>query len=493
MAGRLLSVCLCSLLLIGGLCAAESKSKKARREAQRGVVAQRVAAERAAMSVEEKLELPARLELGDRERISLGELLDQIRERHGLIVKVDRSNIMLMAMVMEGTMVGADEFAKWRPGTGSGPGSMMPSLGLSPIGYATSSPYYYVDEVQYSSPAPCGPNGCPQPSGSPPVAVYAEQARPYETSDPSKSAVVPLDAGQPSDLSPVPVIPAEDCAPGDGDENEEADVENQPPVASEVEEPEEPGIHAVGAANAYIRRSELLTDSLRGDDLTVEDVLRAALEQIATPFDMDEEFMGLPVTYSHAYDWDLLVEGNSISITTRMHVNMHKSVRVYRIPAGLDVDATELSEVVRHAIRPWSWRSEIDELVDRVEIDWPEGANFEMPDLDGLQVDLSGEGLPITVQESGVEQYVTAEPNDATDEVEVNPKDGVLAMKGMLSLLKSSTGAAVHSMISGMQMLHYADPPTATVEVLPGMLVITQSRGAHEQIADLLEQIAEAQ
>jgi hypothetical protein len=43
--------------------------------------------------------------------------------------------------------------------------------------------------------------------------------------------------------------------------------------------------------------------------------------------------------------------------------------------------------------------------------------------------------------------------------------------------------------ISALEMVHYAHPPTGTIQTLPGKLVITQSQAAHCEIADLLMQL----
>jgi hypothetical protein len=45
--------------------------------------------------------------------------------------------------------------------------------------------------------------------------------------------------------------------------------------------------------------------------------------------------------------------------------------------------------------------------------------------------------------------------------------------------------------LASLEMFHYAEPPTANIQTLPGRLVITQSQAAHREIAELLKQLAE--
>ena len=49
----------------------------------------------------------------------------------------------------------------------------------------------------------------------------------------------------------------------------------------------------------------------------------------------------------------------------------------------------------------------------------------------------------------------------------------------------------VHTMVTGLEIVHYADAPTGSIQTLPGKLIITQSQAAHREIAELLEQLSE--
>ena len=45
--------------------------------------------------------------------------------------------------------------------------------------------------------------------------------------------------------------------------------------------------------------------------------------------------------------------------------------------------------------------------------------------------------------------------------------------------------------LTALEIAHYADPPTGSVQILPGRLIITQSQPAHREIAELLKQLQE--
>jgi hypothetical protein len=49
----------------------------------------------------------------------------------------------------------------------------------------------------------------------------------------------------------------------------------------------------------------------------------------------------------------------------------------------------------------------------------------------------------------------------------------------------------VHTTLTTLEIMHYADPPTGSIQTLPGKLIITQSQAAHREIAELLKQLAE--
>jgi hypothetical protein len=79
----------------------------------------------------------------------------------------------------------------------------------------------------------------------------------------------------------------------------------------------------------------------------------------------------------------------------------------------------------------------------------------------------------------------TAAPNAAAQSSEASA-----ATIGINALVNALVTFA-HASLSAMEMVHYAEPPTGTIQTLPGKLIITQSQSAHREIADLLKQLEE--
>ena len=426
-------------------------------------------------SIAEKLREPARIELVDGERTTIGNVLDQIRERHGIRVHLYRGTATLMSMTIRESVGGNDHIAGSlhqkttktalavsRPvGTGVVPVSALElpySVNANPVSAAQDA-----DEASDAAPSPSPVNG-------------GSTAQPVSPAYESPAGSIPETLPEPVSPSSIdPGTPSVDRYPT------ETDAPEEPQELGDVTS----GVHALGACEELFRRSQIMTTTLRSDDITIEGLLRQILAQISTPFDLDEEMAAFPATYTHAYDWDLLVDEDCVYITTRLQANLHKVARVYRIPAECEISADELGTVVRRTIRPWSWREQIDDVVGRVEIVLPPDAVLpKIPQIE--KIDLTGSGD--LVQFASAEESVDGS-KDQQDDVGVDPGAGWQSVKALGSLLSSGTIAFAHALINTTEMLHYADPPTATIEVLPGMLVISQSQGAHREIADLLEQI----
>jgi hypothetical protein len=129
-----------------------------------------------------------------------------------------------------------------------------------------------------------------------------------------------------------------------------------------------------------------------------------------------------------------------------------------------------------------------------VEFNLPPGLEF--PSLKAIKkINLTGEGDLIELTSAEEESSESPEESETTAVQEAtteprNPAAELLAMQAMGGLLSSGTRAAMHGTLSSVEILHYADPPTGIIEVLPGRLVISQSLGAHREIKDLLEQLS---
>jgi hypothetical protein len=60
-----------------------------------------------------------------------------------------------------------------------------------------------------------------------------------------------------------------------------------------------------------------------------------------------------------------------------------------------------------------------------------------------------------------------------------------------INALVNALETFAHASLSAVEMVHFAEPPTGTIQTLPGKLIITQSQAAHREIADLLKQLEE--
>ncbi|QDU39477.1 hypothetical protein Mal4_38220 [Maioricimonas rarisocia] len=463
----------------------------------------------AGLSVEQKLQQPADIDLGSAETVTIGEVLDQIRERHGLRVQLYRGTAMLMSLCLD-----------MSPGNaGNKPIEVHGGVVFS-RSPARPSAYYLQDDVQYfpsasdTATVPAATSYSAPPTYAPaPTSGYvtgtgtSAQYTPASGYAPATTPANAPESNTPQYLAPTvstptstaesipatPVVPApptpEPVAP-EPVTPEPATPESPAAESTETEEStdDEPVLPTLARSEREFRAYPVAATTLRGADLTVEGLLRAVIAQIPSPLD-DEEFAALPVTYTHAYTWDLLIREEGVYVTTRAQANLHKVARVYRVPASGDFTPETLGEVVRRTIRPWSWRDQIDEVVNRIEIDIPPGA--ALPSITQLPtIDLASGSIVQTTSDGATP--ATQEKQDATANEPENAQASWLSIKAFGSLLSSGTIAAAHALINSLEMMHYADPPTATIEVLPGMLIISHSHSAHREIADLLEQIEAA-
>ncbi|SFI78421.1 hypothetical protein [Planctomicrobium piriforme] len=390
--------------------------------------------------IETLLQMPAQLTLEPHSRITFAELLQQIEETHGLSVRFDRNVLLSFATLMQSTLIIGDE----------------------PL-----------EEVS-QAPATLDP--------SPAVVSLSEQAKvsrlpqPVTSSQKVRHTLVelnspagPMDAAAAIPASPVPAVAAPDAEPATPETAEPAPPEDEPTGR----------MHMLSRLSELILETEIGTDAIRGGDLTIEDVLQIAIAQIATPLDsMSLEGGVFPVTASHAYDLDLLVTPSGVEITTRLACHLHKETRVYRISQLDFAEPDELRDVIVKTVRPWSWKSQVSELIEQVTLDLPDF--LQLPNMPKIKVDLSGDTPAIESAE------VEAEP--ASEPAPPSQFD-TQALKAFGSLLSTGSTAAIEGMIAAIQVAHHAEPPTGTIETLPGLLIITQSQAAHREIADLLEQL----
>jgi hypothetical protein len=271
--------------------------------------------------------------------------------------------------------------------------------------------------------------------------------------------------------------------------------------------------------------------------VTIGTILRHTLDALPVMGEMSEDFAGLPIKFTDASNLDYVVEGDGLLITTRMNAMTVKETRVYSIKHLKDVKPEELAKVIRHSIRPWSWRSQINDLGDQLKSGLPTHLPPELTSLmtSGFQLASAATGIsvssdsctdcenqplavpmvpppgampnaptppsplppsmtmpnavPPTIAPGTPISFTPAPCNTASVTTSVQP-DAAATMIALNTLVNGLVTFA-HASLSAMEMIHFADPPTGTIQTLPGRLVVTQSQAAHREIAELLKQLEE--
>ena len=187
---------------------------------------------------------------------------------------------------------------------------------------------------------------------------------------------------------------------------------------------------------------------------------------------------GLPFT-TRAMALDLLVDENSVLITTQLRANAKKETRVYRLGSLSEMPPESLERVITHSVRPWSWRNQANEIAQQLASRWPK-TSIPLP-----KIELNAtEGIKLTSAEEGSGEALSS---DATPKV----SEETVAATGQL--LAGGAVATVQSIVAALEIVHHGDPPTGVIESLPGILIITQSQAAHREIKELLDELSEGQ
>lgn len=229
-------------------------------------------------------------------------------------------------------------------------------------------------------------------------------------------------------------------------------------------------------------RFEVQIDRIDLRNATIATILRHTFD--ATRFMPDvSEVAGLPIRVSNAYLLDYVVEEDGLVITTRMNALTMKETRIYSISHLKDVKAEQLADVVRQSVRPWSWRTRINDLGDQLKAGIPASSvasAIKIASQTGI-VSVAPSGGP-QVSDATVKTLVESPSGEVAQNVNVDPAVAINALVNGLVM-------AAQASLSAIEMIHFADPPTGTVQVLPGKLIITQSQAAHREIAELIEQL----
>lgn len=503
---------------------------------------------------EQALQSPAELTVGDQKSITLGKLLDQIREKHSLNVQIDMPHVLpMLPRLMDS-------------GSGYSGGGLTAGLtGFLPFGFQSihrcepALPGVYCPTCPSQAPVWGSVNlapACALPPGSPPESAapayaapaaprfdgeYPNFVRPPEApAAPPASAVGPsaaaaavapsaaptaavsapvAAAGMP--VAPLPKAlvnkgaPAVAAAASNGvtkvsalddgppsELSEETPQAKPGPATKEAEASNELG-QAISAALKSILETPVDAAVVTRPNATVEDVLRQALDQ-ALPMQallnssMSSE-MPMVASLTKAAEWDLLVQDNGVLVTTRLNANLQKETRVYSLRAleQSNLKPEDVARVVTRTVRPWSWKKYFPDAASEATAAAPatqksKGAKkVSLPkvNLDLLSLLLSANVPAASSQRIRLtsDDEVTVVPPTATasgdaEKVELTEED--------LELLGRAWDGLFQATVTSLQVIYHSDPPTGVVEVLPGMLIISQSQGAHREIADLLEQLA---
>jgi hypothetical protein len=457
--------------------------------------------------LESLLQSPAKLDFGGRETVTIKELLDQLHERHQLSVRFDVPTLSAMYGVSRSSPSNSQVTA-CRESCVSGPlmdavsGMSAGKLIAEAIGIATppacscSNKYPAVVGVTTASasidqlvpaapPAPACPASAVAAASSPPspIAKATEAPKSGPASQPTADlkpapAVARLPKHQPSAAPagfPAPlVIP-------NGEATEASPVAPlappplQPPAAEPVDGPHDFLSDAL--------KTEIDIQTIDLGRVSIGTALRHALEALPTS-DLGEEASGLPIALTNAGMLDYVVEDDGLLITSRMKALTYKETRVYSVKHLKDVKPEQLAAVIRQSIRPWSWRSRIDDLGEQLRVGGPRIPSKALATIfkSSVQLASSETGIEVNASDAPAEKPAAKLDAQTLDAQE-------MAMLG--DALVNGLVTFVHTTLTTLEIMHYADPPTGSIQTLPGKLIITQSQAAHREIAELLKQLAE--
>jgi hypothetical protein len=211
---------------------------------------------------------------------------------------------------------------------------------------------------------------------------------------------------------------------------------------------------------------------------TVREGLQQLLDAVsvhtaAMPFQV-----GLPFT-TRAMALDLLVDENSVLITTQLRANAKKETRIYRLGSLSEMPPETLVRVITHSVRPWSWRNQANEIAEHLAARWPK-TSIPLP-----KIEFDGIG--------GIKLNTGEEGSDAALSATTSPEVSAETVAATGQLVAGGALAVAHSIVAALEIVHHGDPPTGVIESLPGMLIITQSQAAHREIKELLHELGEAE
>ncbi|QDT57413.1 hypothetical protein Pan44_54820 [Caulifigura coniformis] len=388
------------------------------------------------------------------EPINIDGFIVHVREKHGLAIRWDAASLQMLGGSAEALfgnrlkqtsgplLVWKDaapspHLKPYRPGSFDGLERRVTNFG--PAGEAETTPAK-------------SPGSAPS-TYAPPAAVASISSIPAD----SPEAVTPTTEALPEALQPAP------------DQNQDAS---------------EPASEDDALPHQFLSARPISPSALALTGVTVGEALDQLLAAAAPPISgLNDE---MPII-TRAFTLDYLIDGRSVVITTRLRANAVKETRVYRIGQLKGLPPEQVAKTICHSIRPWSWRSQATEIADRLAARFPKGP-FKLP-----SVAVANELLPQEIiQASGATLSVGPVVVPPTAIPVKPPELTAEDLAGVGQLLTGGAIAALEAVVNAVEIVHYGDPPTGVMEVLPGVLVITQSQSAHREIAALLEDLQAA-
>ncbi len=502
-----LGVCLC-LGFSSSLVAAEPLKEpaplpaaKAAAESKPTAPKEKTSATAGRRKLEAQLRQPANLDFGDRKSVSVAEFLAEIRKVHQLSIRFDAPGLA--------GLYGPEAFvslpAEEAPAT-------PPSTNKKPAASEKESPVAKSQMITKPQPtvAPVAPSKPPVATKASPATVGDAYGSPVgETLKPSASNVTP----QPFPLPPlsadgrsalVTPIPPSVVTVTYSEENP-INVPLAPPAAATTvaapaapaappEEPWEPTqepkeVQQEGNAFDHLLQMQISLVSFNPQTVTLGTALRQALDSLSVvnPLSESDDELMLPAMFTEATKFDYMVEEDGLLISFRFMTLLQKETRVYSLKNLPGVTSDQLAAIIRQSVRPWSWRSHINDLGEQLK-----NGTDRLPKSMAGSLAKAGTSALEVVTEGAVS---LASATSTTGEVKPEATKELTAeeMKQLGHGVVNTLTTMTHASLSALEMVHYAELPTATMQTLPGRLVITQTQAAHREIAELLEQLAEEQ
>jgi hypothetical protein len=413
MSRSLLVVAICFATATWLLAEEPASSEKTAYKAPAVLQAPKDAAPAATMSarrkIEAQLQSPAKLDFGDRQTVTIREVLDQLRQQH-LSVRFDMP-----------TVSGA--LASYERATGKN------------IAIARSAP---ADESAEIAPANV------------------------------------------SRQKPVPAPTDEGPETAKSDAAHETTERTESPSSAED----------LRSQMATLLETQVDLSTIDLASVSVATVVRHAFDAVPVSL-WEDDFAGLPIEPTDAWHLDYVVEDDGLLVTTRLNALTRKETHVYSVKHLKDFTPDELAKVIRQSVRPWSWRSQINEFAEQLKLAAAHVSPKTVSELMKSSVQLTSCAVPVqTAKVSDATDAPECKTCDAKPASEAGSSDAAQLTEDASTVIDVLTAFA-QAAVSAVEIVHYADPPTGTIQTLPGKLVITQSQAAHREIAELLKELGE--